>query len=287
MRLRGYTLILKMTIKNSKNKEILITSRSPSLLAYFYESIKCYDLLIVLLLKEIKIRYSSWRLALCWVVSRPLLMAIVLLLVNGAFYSDELVSKWDSFKSMLIGYSIWQAFQTHVNESVSLLRNSSYLISKIYFPRILLHVVSALFCLFESLPYILLIFAFNCKSLQQFVSLFFLLLALLLFNVICGLVVGAASLIVKEIRHAIPFVLQLLFLTTPIINIKSLNVDFSSIFLVNPINLFIELSFCILLNGHASVSLGVIVIAILSLIFFLITSCKIFILVTHRFIEKV
>lgn len=94
------------------------------------------ELLYILAWREILVRYKQTVVGIAWVVMRPLLTMAVFSLVFGKF--AQLPAEGMPYPLLVLsGLLPWQLFSTAVTEgSMSLVSNAT-LVSKIYFPRII------------------------------------------------------------------------------------------------------------------------------------------------------
>src|SRR5471032_3463562 len=101
------------------------------------------DLWLTLALRDIKLRYRQTALGVAWVVLLPLIASGVFSLVFGV------VAKLPSNKSpyflfVFAGFLGWTSFQNTLQRcSISLVGNTQ-LVTKVYFPRLLLPAASVL-----------------------------------------------------------------------------------------------------------------------------------------------
>src|SRR4051812_18336484 len=106
------------------------------------------DLWITLALRDIKLRYRQTALGVAWVVLLPLIASGLFTLVFGV------VAKLPSdgapyFVFVFAGYLGWTAFQNTLQRcSIALIGNTT-LITKVYFPRIILPASSILASLLD------------------------------------------------------------------------------------------------------------------------------------------
>ncbi len=106
------------------------------------------DVLVVLAVRDIKLRYKQTALGVLWVVLQPLLAGAIFAVIFGHFI--KLSSDGHPYVlfvfSALIG---WQLFAGILQRAGGSLVNEARLISKVYFPRILVPVASAVAVLLD------------------------------------------------------------------------------------------------------------------------------------------
>ena len=205
-----------------KNKEdglvTIITSRR-TLMSYVKELPNYGELFIFFTLRELLVRYKQTVLGIGWVVLRPLLMMIIFTVI---------FSRLVGLSSGIIPYPIfvlsallpWQFFGDGFFYASNSLINNENLISKIYFPRIVIP-ASYIMCsvvdfIFSFFILIVLMFYYGCVP-----SIFILTVPLFLvwnFIFILGVSIFIAALNVKyrDFRHIVPFIVQVSLYVSPV-----------------------------------------------------------------------
>src|SRR5687767_10009520 len=106
------------------------------------------DLLLAMAMRDVKLRYRQTALGVTWVLLQPLLAAAIFALVFGRV--AKLPS--DGLPYFLFAYGgllAWNAFNSTISKvSLSLVGNS-HLVSKIYFPRLILPLSTVLSTLLD------------------------------------------------------------------------------------------------------------------------------------------
>jgi lipopolysaccharide transport system permease protein len=230
---------------NLPDKPVVVIESSRSSLAVNLHDLWQYrDLLYILTLRDIKVRYKQTVLGILWVIIQPLLMMIVFTLFFGRLAkipSDGIPYPLFAYAGLLP----WTFFSNALNNSGNSLVGNSSLITKVYFPRMiipiatvgsgLLDFVIALGLLFLLMLYYGISFSLNILMLP--------ILALLttLLAIGFGMWVSALNVKYRDIRYALPFLLQLWMFATPIIYPSSLVPDkWRWLFRINPLTGLIE-----------------------------------------------
>ncbi len=187
------------------------------------ELLKYKELLYFFSWRDIKVRYKQTALGIGWAVLQPLLAATIFTI----FFNR--VAKIPSGNSNIpypvmayLGMTFWNCFSGTLTTVSNSILSSQGVITKIYFPRLIpplsataLGIIDFLFAIF--IFFVLLIFY---KILPHFGGIVMLLPALLL-TVLSALGVGLyfAALNVKyrDVRSALPFIIQIGFFVTPVI----------------------------------------------------------------------
>src|ERR1043165_4255235 len=89
--------------------------------------------------RDVKVRYKQTALGVAWVVLQPLLMMLIFTLFFGklaGIQSDDGVIPYQIFA--YAGLLPWTFFSSAVTQSGNSLVNSASLVTKVYFPRLIL-----------------------------------------------------------------------------------------------------------------------------------------------------
>lgn len=178
------------------------------------------DLWLTLALRDVKLRYRQTALGIAWVVLLPLIASGVFTLVFGVVAglpSDGT----PYFFFVFAGYLGWTSFQNTLQRcSIALIGNTS-LITKVYFPRIILPAASILASLldfFVGAAILLIVFVVRGEppSLSYLVLVPFLLLFLQLLAFGLGLFMAALTVRYRDVQYVLPFLIQLLLYASPV-----------------------------------------------------------------------
>ncbi len=177
------------------------------------------ELLWVFAWREIKVRYKQTLLGIVWAMLQPFLTMIVFSVVFGHFGkipSDGVPYPLFTFAALLA----WQVFAFGLTQSSSSLVANQQLLTKIYFPRIIIPIAAVLpgfldFA-FASLVFIGLMVYYGVVPTMTIVMLpvFVLLAAIAALSI--GLWLSAINVRYRDVRHLLPFLTQLWFYGTPI-----------------------------------------------------------------------
>jgi lipopolysaccharide transport system permease protein len=178
------------------------------------------ELLYILSWRDLKVRYKQTTLGTAWAVIRPLLTMLIFTFVFGK------VAKMD--EKSIAPYSIivfagllpWQFFSTALSEASGSLIGNANLISKVYFPRMIVPASSIItslvdFAISFGLMVLLMFFYQFIPPVQILFLPVFVLMAFLL-AVGTGLYVTALNVKYRDFRYVIPFIVQLGIYITPV-----------------------------------------------------------------------
>jgi lipopolysaccharide transport system permease protein len=198
------------------------------------------DLWLTLALRDVKLRYRQTALGVAWVVLLPLLASGIFTLVFGVVAG--LPSDGSPyFLFVFAGYLGWSAFQNTLQRcGVSLIGNTA-LVTKVYFPRIILPAASVLASLLDfaigvAMLELVLLVRGELPSLASLamVPLFMLLLQLTALG--AGFVSAALSVKFRDVQYVVPFLIQLLLYASPVAyGITAVPPAVRPFYLLNPI----------------------------------------------------
>lgn len=198
-----------------------------------------HELLYFLTWRDVKLRYRQTALGAAWAVLQPVLTMIIFTVIFGHFArvpSDGVPYPIFSFTGLLP----WTFFTYALSQSsLSLVTNPS-LISKIYFPRLVIPVASTLSGLLDlAIAFVVLLGLMAYYGVRPTIGMLalplFVLLALLA-SLAVGIWASALNVQYRDVRYALPFVTQLWMFATPIIYPLSLihNTIARILFSLNP-----------------------------------------------------
>lgn len=178
------------------------------------------ELLYFLAWRDIKLRYKQTALGVAWAVLQPLSTMLLFWLLFGrlaGIKSDGIPYPIFAFAALLF----WTFFSNAVTNSSNSLVGSSHLITKVYFPRMIIPmaaVAAGLLDLIISFPLLVLLGVYYGVDLRWtilMVPVLVLLTVLLAFGV--GMLLSALNVKYRDVRHALPFLVQLWMFASPII----------------------------------------------------------------------
>jgi homopolymeric O-antigen transport system permease protein len=178
------------------------------------------DLLYFLTWRDVKVRYKQAAMGAAWAVIQPLGMMLVFAVFFGIFVGVPTEGMPHTL-FFYCGLMPWMFFAAAISAgSVSLL-GSSNLITKVYFPRLIVPVAAIAALLMDLLItiFILIGLALHYGFVWSWHLLMFPPMIVLTIWLALDFGIWLSGLTVKyrDIRHALPFVLQLWMFVTPII----------------------------------------------------------------------
>ncbi len=223
---------------------VIIESRPNSFRVILRDIWHFRDLLYVLTVRDIKVRYKQTILGVLWVIIQPLFMMIIYTLVFGrlaAIPSDGIPYPLFAYAGLLP----WTFFSNALNNSGNSLVGNSSLITKVYFPRMIIPIAAVGAGLIDfAIAFGLLVLLMLYYGVGFSTNVFMLpILAFLtaLLAVGLGMLMSALNVKYRDIRHALPFLLQIWLFATPIIYPASFIPDkWRWLFRINPLTGIIE-----------------------------------------------
>ena len=178
------------------------------------------DLLYFLTWREISIRYKQTVLGFTWAIIQPLLTMIVFTVFLGRLAkvpSDGVPYPVFSY----LGLLPWTYFANAVTRSGTSLVSNANLLSKVYFPRLLIPLSGTLSALVDfAVAFVILIVLMLIYSVPITASLLLVIPLTILTSVAAtgvGMWLSALNVQYRDVQHAVPFLIQLWMFATPVV----------------------------------------------------------------------
>lgn len=212
------------------------------------EFLQYKQLTYFLVWRTLKVRYKQTMLGVLWTVLQPLLFAAIIGLIlfrrGGFSFGYEGVS---TMVVVVLSFGLWQFFEGSYNNSMISFVQNKALMTKIYFPRILL-IISAIITKFVDFfltLFVFIVLLFITGSHFNWIGFLYLFPALSLLSLTSfsiGLILGPLNLKYRDIQLTMPLINRLLFFSTPIwYPFDILPENLQTILLFNPITGMVEL----------------------------------------------
>jgi lipopolysaccharide transport system permease protein len=178
------------------------------------------ELFYILSWRDIRVRYKQTVIGATWSVIRPLLTMVIFVFAFGRMGGLAKASNVPYPLLVFSGLLPWQFFSTALSEASGSLIGNANLVSKVYFPRIIIPASSVITSLVDflitfCLLVIMIIFYRYVPSWQVLFLPFFILLAFFAsFGI--GLYITALNVKFRDFRYIVPFVVQLGLYISPI-----------------------------------------------------------------------
>lgn len=184
------------------------------------EVLEYRELLAILVWRDIKVRYRQTLLGVLWVVAQPLLTALIFtVLFNRVAKIDAGGVPYSLF--VMVALVPWSFFAAGVGASSNSLIGSAHLISKVYFPRVIVPAASVvsgfvdMAVTFGLVVVMTLVYRVGVTPQIALLPVAILICALFSFGI--GLWLSALNVEYRDVRVVIPFLLQLWMYATPVV----------------------------------------------------------------------
>lgn len=178
------------------------------------------EVLYILAWRDIKVRYKQTAIGVSWVLLQPLIMILIFTVIFG---------RWAKVPSDGVWYPVfaltallpWAYFSQAIIRSGESVVGNTNLVNKIYFPRLLLPLSTivtplvdlalSMVLLFGLLMYAGIPFTWKVSTLPGFIFL------AMLTAMGLSLFTSAMNVKYRDVRHAIPFVIQIWMFVSPVV----------------------------------------------------------------------
>lgn len=183
------------------------------------------DLLYVLTLRDIKVRYKQTVLGVLWAIIQPLFLMIIFTLFFGRLAGIPS----DGIPYTLFAYAglvPWTFFSNSVTAAGNSLVGNSSLITKVYFPRMIIPISAVGAGLIDfAIAFVMLVILMIYYGIGFSPNILMLPVLVLLTAILAagfGMWMSAINVKYRDIRYALPFIIQVWMFATPIIYPSSL-----------------------------------------------------------------
>lgn len=233
-----------MLMQYSKEHTITIKPHEHLSLLGIKEIWEYRGLLFYLAWRDLKVRYKQTALGVIWVLLQPLTLMLIFTFVFGQL--AKLPSEGAPYHLFaLAGLVPWLLFSSIVGQVSNSLVTDARIISKIYFPRLIVPLSASVSCLLDSFISLALLLVIYFASGGDF-SLRLLFLPIWIVGtllVALSFSIGLAALNAKfrDFRYVIPFGLQLMMFLTPVFYTSSIVPEsIHWLYALNPMALMVD-----------------------------------------------
>jgi lipopolysaccharide transport system permease protein len=242
-------------MKKEKNKEsITIIKPKKGLIPIDIKEIFKYrELLWTFIVRDIKVRYKQTIIGGLWAILQPFLTMVVF----SFFFGKIAKMPSEGVPYPIFSYSgllLWTYFANSVSNASNSLVGGASLITKVYFPRIILPLSASLVGLLDYFIAGTIILGFMLY--YNFIpSIYLFLLPLILFftwmlGAGVGFFLSAINVKYRDVKYALPFFIQLWIYATPVIYPASVAGQFEWVVKLNPMSGLIEAHRTMILGHH-------------------------------------
>lgn len=258
-----------------KNENTLIIEAGRAEKHYWADLWRYRELFYILSWRDIAVRYKQTAIGVIWAILRPLLTMIVFTVIFGRL--AKLPSDGNVPYAIMVYSAMlpWQFFASSVSESSNSLIDNTQLITKVYFPRIIIPISSVVtssidfLVSFVILIFLMVYFRFTPSWNILFLPVFLLIAFLTATGV--GLYITALNAKYRDFRYIIPFIVQFGLYISPVGFSSSIVPErYRLLYSMNPMVGVIDGFRWAILGGKSTLHLQGLLMSIGVMIFFLI-----------------
>lgn len=216
-------------------------ARPPFQLIDIAELWRYRDLIGVLALRDLQVRYRQALVGAAWALLQPLTQLLLFSAIFGLLQAKPSTGDVPYPLVLISGLILWQLFASGVTQATSCLVDNRQLVGKVYFPRLVLPLAALIPPLVD--------FALSCAILVATLVWYgvtpgWSLLAAPLFVMLtvlsacaCGVWLSALNALYRDIGFMVPFLLQMGFFASPIVyeaRALSLSETWRTVLALNP-----------------------------------------------------
>src|SRR5687767_9586597 len=178
------------------------------------------ELLYFMVWRDVKIRYKQTVIGVGWAVLQPLIQMVIFTVIFGKFAGIPS----DDFPYPIFAYTAllpWNYFASALQRCISSVVGDSGLISKVYFPRLILPIAGTVSGIFDFLVSFILLIG---MMIWYRIPVSWLVIALPLFlsfaqltALAVGLWFSALNVRYRDVDHTVPFIIQIWMFLSPVV----------------------------------------------------------------------
>lgn len=202
------------------------------------------ELLYFLTWRDVKIRYKQTAIGVLWAVLQPVLTTAIFTILFGVFARfDTRDIPYPLFA--LSGLMIWLFVHNSISMASTSFVNNTSLVTKVYFPRLVVPIAASLAGLFDlifSIAILAILMAYygTFPGLEALLAPLFLFLAVVQ-AVSLGTLFSALNVRFRDVKFALPFLLQVWMIASPVFYPSTILPEkWRLVFAVNPLTGIIE-----------------------------------------------
>lgn len=202
------------------------------------------ELLYFLTWRDVKIRYKQTAIGIAWAILQPVLTTAIFTVLFSRFVNFDTGSiPYPLFA--LSGLLIWLFVHTAISMASNSFVNNTNLVTKVYFPRLIVPIAATLAGLFDllfslAILIILMVYFATPVNAQIFLAPLFLFLAFVQ-AVAFGTLFSALNVRFRDVKFALPFLLQVWMIASPVFYPSNiLSEKWRLVFAVNPLTGILE-----------------------------------------------
>jgi len=196
------------------------------------------ELLYFFTWRDLKVRYKQTLIGATWAILQPFVTMVVFTVFFGKLAgipSDGV--PYPIF--VYVGLLFWQFFSSSLSDTSNVLISNQSIITKVYFPRLILPIASVItklvdFAIASLILVGLMIYYGYMPHIIGFLLIPLLLIITFMASVGGGLCLASINVKYRDVRYALPFFIQILLFLTPVIYPASIAGKYSRLLALNP-----------------------------------------------------
>ena len=211
------------------------------------------ELLYFFTWRDLKVRYKQTAIGAGWAIFQPFITMVVFSIFFGKL--AKMPSDGIPYPIFVyVGLLLWQFFSSALGETSSCLISNQSIITKVYFPRLILPLASTLtklvdFAIASVILVGLMAYYHYTPNLAGLLILPLLLIISFMAAVSLGLFLASINVKYRDVRYALPFFINIMLFLTPVIYPPSIAGKYSWILAINPMTGVIKAARSALLGG--------------------------------------
>lgn len=222
-----------------RERELLIRPESALSLRDFYDIWAYRELLWILALRDVSVRYKQAALGVAWALLQPLSQMVIFTVLFNRFAGIQADMNVPYSVFCFSGLTVWGLFASGLTHASESLVSNSNLVTKVYFPRVIIPVASILTAVVDFAITLVLLVVLMLVLHVPFHLSGLLAIPVAMIAGLCAISLGlwtsALNLQFRDVRYALPFFIQMLVYLTPVFYPTSLiPARFRPILALNP-----------------------------------------------------
>ena len=208
-------------IDYSKSSDYTIVIEPNRTEKHYWSDIWHYrELIYILSWRDLKVRYKQTFLGVAWSVIRPLLTMLIFTFIFGQVAKFPVPGDINYAVMVFAGLIAWQFFASGLSEASNSLVGNERLISKVYFPRMIIPAASIITSLVDFLISLVLMFVllmwYRIVPSQNIIFLPVFILWTFFCSFGAGVYLTALNVKYRDFKYVVPFVIQLGLYLSPV-----------------------------------------------------------------------
>jgi lipopolysaccharide transport system permease protein len=178
------------------------------------------ELLWILALRDVRVRYKQASLGVAWALIQPLTQMLIFTVLFNKLAGIKADSPVPYPVFCFAGLTVWGLFASGLSHASESLIGSANLVTKVYFPRVLIPLATIVTALVDAgITSVVLVALMLWKHVPFHASIIFT-IPIAAVAALCaaalGLWMSALNLRYRDVRYALPFFIQMLVYATPV-----------------------------------------------------------------------